>query len=125
MITVLAGSNGGLIIRLKNDATGEEVSDLLTRDAAETLIEQASATLRCAPLDPHAKAVASFEAWKARRAGHTCSDCDDSDLPCTCQIAERPYLSTGSMEMTLGICRDCGGLAEGMICAPCLAQRGA
>jgi hypothetical protein len=91
MITILSGPNGGLIVRIKN-ATGEEISDSLPREAAEALIEQASATLHCAPLDPHAKAVASLEAWKARRAGHICRDCDDNDLPCTCQIAERPYL---------------------------------
>lgn len=92
-VTVLAGSDGGLFLRIQNDVTGELATEVLTRDAAEALVEQATATLRCAPLDPHARAVASFEAWKARRAGHTCSDCDDSDLPCTCQIAERPHLT--------------------------------
>ena len=56
MITVLAGTNGGLIVRMKNADTGEVMSDLLTRDAAETFIAQARATLRCAPLEPHAKA---------------------------------------------------------------------
>jgi hypothetical protein len=123
VITVLSGPGGGLIVRMQNDVTGEVMADLLTRDAAEAFIEQASATLRCAPLDPHAKAVASLEAWKARRAGHICRDCDDNDLPCTCQIAERPHLA--HQTMVLGVCRDCHGPAEGIICPDCLMKRGA
>jgi hypothetical protein len=106
-VTVLAGHHGGLILRLKNDDTGEEVSDSLTRDMAEALIEQASATLRCAPPDPNAGKAASYShwtsihaagqcavcnEWEQRRAGHVCIDCDGGSGPCTCQIAERPYL---------------------------------
>jgi hypothetical protein len=89
-VTVLAGHHGGLILRLKNDDTGEEVSDSLTRDMAEALIEQASATLRCAPPDPNAGAVASLEAWNRRHASGACPDCDPTPAPCVCQIAEPP-----------------------------------
>jgi hypothetical protein len=137
-VTVLSGPNGGLIVRLQNDLTGEVMADLLTREQAEALIEQATATLRCAPLDPNAGKAASFShwtsihaagqcavcnEWEQRRAGHVCIDCDGGPGPCTCQIAERPHLA--HQTMVLGVCRDCYGPAEGMICRDCLMKRGA
>jgi len=92
MITVLTGPDGGLIVRMQNDVTGEVMADLLTRDAAEALIEQARAILRCAPLDPHAGAVASLEVWKARRAGRTCCDCTAGETagPASASCASGP-----------------------------------
>jgi hypothetical protein len=137
-VTVLAGHHGGLILRLKNDDTGEEISDSLNREAAEALIEQASATLRCNAPDPQAGKAASYShwtsihaagqcavcnEWEQRRAGHVCIDCDGGPGPCTCQIAERPHLA--HQTMVLGVCRDCYGPAEGMICRDCLMKRGA
>jgi hypothetical protein len=67
-VTVLSGPAGGLIVRMENDVTGEVMADLLTRDAAEALIEQASVTLRCAPLDPNAGKAASFSHWTSIHA---------------------------------------------------------
>jgi hypothetical protein len=110
-VTVLSGPNGGLIVRMENELTGEVMADLLPRDMAEALIEQASATLRCAPLDPHAGKAASFShwtsihaagqcavcnEWEQRRVGRTCCDCTAGETagPCECQLRERPYLMT-------------------------------
>jgi hypothetical protein len=108
-VTVLAGPDGGLFLRVQNDVTGEVAGEVVPREAAEALIEQASATLRCATLDPDAGKVTSFSRWTAehaagecaicneweqRRAGHVCIDCDGGPGPCACQIAERPHLMT-------------------------------
>ena len=95
---VLAGPNGGVTLELKHLVTEAREVILLTPEQVEVVVEQVTATLRCNAPDPHAKAVTSLAAWKARRAGHTCSDCDDSDLPRTCQIAERPHLMTRADE---------------------------
>ena len=65
------------------------------REAAGRLLDHADAIERG---DPHAGAVERLENWKARRAGRICQDCDDNDQPCTCQIAERPYLSAVQAE---------------------------
>ena len=61
------------------------------REAAGRILDHCDAIERS---DPYAASVQRFEGWKARRAGRICQDCDDNDQPCTCQIAERPYLTT-------------------------------
>ncbi len=87
-VTVLTGPNGGLFLRIQNDVTGEVAGEVVPREAAEALVEQASATLRCAPLDPCAGAVARMAVWDQRHAGGQCPDCDPRPAPCICEIAD-------------------------------------
>ena len=87
-VTVLAGRDGGLYFLIQNDVTGEVADEVVPREAAEALIEQASATLRCAPLDTHAGAVARMAVWNDRHASGQCPDCDPRPAPCICEIAE-------------------------------------